>query len=93
VDVEEIARLAVPVLKRYGVRRAGVFGSFARGEGGEGSDVDVLVELGPGRGLLDLVGLKIELEEVLGRRVDVLTYGSLHPLLRNRVLGEERRIL
>jgi predicted nucleotidyltransferase len=43
--------------------------------------------------LLDLAELKVELEEVLGRRVDVITYDSLHPLLRDRVLREQRRIL
>jgi len=92
-ELERLREKVTPILRRLGVRRASVFGSLARGEGGEKSDVDLLVELEPGRSLLDLAELKVELEEVLGRRVDVITYDSLHPLLRERVLREQRRIL
>jgi predicted nucleotidyltransferase len=92
-ELERLRKKVAPILRRLGVRRASVFGSLARGEGGEKSDVDLLVELEPGRSLLDLAELKVELEEVLGMRVDVITYDSLHPLLRDRVLREQRRIL
>ena len=92
-ELERLRERVAPILRRLGVRRASVFGSLARGEGDEESDVDLLVELEPGRSLLDLAELKVELEEVLGRRVDVITYDSLHPLLRERVLREQRRIL
>jgi predicted nucleotidyltransferase len=92
-ELERLREKVTPILRRLGVRRASVFGSLARGEGDEESDVDLLVELEPGRSLLDLAELKVELEEVLGRRVDVITYDSLHPLLRDRVLREQRRIL
>jgi len=92
-ELERLREKVAPILRRLGVRRASVFGSLARGEGNEESDVDLLVELEPGRSLLDLAELKVELEEVLGRRVDVITYDSLHPLLRDRVLREQRRIL
>jgi predicted nucleotidyltransferase len=60
---------------------------------GKESDEDILVEFEPGRSLLDLAGLKIELEENLGRRVDVLTYRSLNPLLKDRILKEQKPIL
>jgi len=92
-ELERLREKIAPILRRLGVRRASVFGSLARGEGDEESDVDLLVELEPGRSLLDLAELKVELEEVLGRKVDVITYDSLHPLLRDRVLREQRRIL
>jgi predicted nucleotidyltransferase len=92
-ELERLREKVAPILRRLSVRRASVFGSLARGEGNEESDVDLLVELEPGRSLLDLAELKVELEEVLGRRVDVITYDSLHPLLRDRVLREQRRIL
>jgi len=88
----ELRGKVVPVLRKYGVVRAAVFGSFARGEAGEGSDLDLVVEFEEGRSLLDLVGLKVEPEEVLGTRVDVVTYGSLHPRIRRRVLGEQEVI-
>jgi len=93
MNVEEIKRKAVPILERYGVARAGVFGSVARGDAGAGSDVDILVELPKGASLLDLVGLKIDLEGMLGNEVDVLTYNSLYPLLKERILSEEVAIL
>jgi len=93
VDVEKLSGQILPVLKRFGVKKAAIFGSLARGEGGRESDVDILVEFEPGKSLLDLAGLKIELEETLGRRVDVLTYNSLHPLLKDRILKEQKPIL
>jgi len=93
LEVEEIKRKILPVLRRHGVRRAGIFGSVVRGEAREDSDIDILVEFEGEKSLLDLAGLKVELEELLKRRVDVLTYDSLHPLLKDRILGEQRAIL
>lgn len=90
--VEEIRRKILPILRRHGVRRAAVFGSFARGESKKSSDLDLLVELGDEKTLLDLAGLKVELEESLKMRVDVLTYDSLSPLLRDRILNEQKVI-
>jgi predicted nucleotidyltransferase len=77
------------VLQRFGVTKAALFGSIVRGEATENSDIDLLVDFEPGRSLLDLAGLKIELENILGRRVDIVTYRSLHPLLRDRILREQ----
>lgn len=73
---------------RRGARNVRVFGSLARGSGGEDSDLDLLISLEPGRSLLDLVALKHELEDVLGRPVDVVTDRSLSPHLRDQVLRE-----
>ncbi|MGP3668261.1 MAG: nucleotidyltransferase family protein [Candidatus Bathyarchaeota archaeon] len=64
-----------------------------RGEERKDSDIDILVEFEGEKSLLDLAGLKIDLEEALGRKVDVLTYNSLHPLLRDRILQEQKAIL
>jgi predicted nucleotidyltransferase len=91
--VASLAEHMIPVLKRYGVRRAGVFGSYARGEAGPDSDLDLLVDLPPGASLLDLVGLQLDLSESLGIKVDAGTYKSIHPLVRERILGDEIRIL
>lgn len=91
--IEEIRRIITPVLRRHDVIRAAIFGFFARGECREGSDIDVLVEFKGEKSLLDLAGLKIELEELLKRKVDVLTYNSLHPLLKDRILSEQEAIL
>lgn len=91
--MNEIKDKIIPVLRRYCVRRAAIFGSFAKGEEREDSDIDILVEFKGEKSLLDLAGLKIDLEEALRRKVDVLTYNSLHPLLRDRILEEQRVIL
>jgi len=65
-----------------------VFGSFARGEEHQDSDVDVLVDLEPGRDLLDIVAIKQDLEALLGRRVDVVTERAVSPYIRAAVLKE-----
>jgi len=93
MELKEIKSKIIPVLKRNDIKRAAIFGSFVRGEQKKDSDIDILVEFDGKKSLLDLVGLKIELEEILGRKVDVLTYNSLHPLLRDRILQEQKVIL
>ena len=91
--VAEIRIKVVEVMRRRGVVRAGVFGSIARGEANAESDVDFLVEFEKGRTLLDLSGLRLDLAEVLGCDVDVATPKSLHPELRDRIMGELVAIL
>ncbi|OGL58543.1 MAG: nucleotidyltransferase [Candidatus Tectomicrobia bacterium RIFCSPLOWO2_02_FULL_70_19] len=73
---------------RHGARNVRVFGSAARGEADEASDLDFLVEMEPGRSLLDLGGLLMDLRELLGREVDVITDRGLKPRIRERVLRE-----
>lgn len=80
-------------MRARGVVKASVFGSVARGEEHPGSDVDFLVELEPGRTLLDLSGLRLELMDRLDRDVDVVTYGALHPKLKERILAEQVPLL
>lgn len=93
MTIKEIENKILPVLRKYHVSRASLFGSVVRGEMTEASDIDLLVELPETASLLDLAGLKIDIEELLGRNVDVLTYDSLHPLLRDRILSEQVAIL
>ncbi len=81
---EEILRICA----KYGARNVRVFGSVARGEADATSDIDLLVELEPGRSLFDLGGLQYELERVLGCRVDVVTERGLKERVRLRVLKE-----
>jgi uncharacterized protein len=76
------------IAAKYGARHLRVFGSSARGEADDASDIDFLVELEPGRSLLDLGGLQFELQSLLGRPVDVLTERALKPRIRERVLRE-----
>ncbi|MDA0769617.1 MAG: nucleotidyltransferase family protein [Chloroflexi bacterium] len=74
--------------KKRGARNIRVFGSVAGNEATTDSDVDILVEMEPGRSLLDLTGLQLDLEELLGRDVDVVTEKGLSPYLRDRILAE-----
>jgi predicted nucleotidyltransferase len=73
---------------RHGARNLRVFGSVARGSADATSDVDLVVDLKPGRSLLDLGALLLDLEEELGCRVDLVTEAGLRPGLRQRVLAE-----
>ncbi len=92
-DIKKLKKIIVPVLKRYDVSKAGIFGSFARGEAKKTSDIDILIEFKGRKSLLDLAGLEIELEKTLKRKVDTITYNSIHPLLRERILKEEVEII
>lgn len=76
------------IAARHGARNVRIFGSVARAEAGRDSDVDVLVDLEPGRSLFDLGGLLMDLQDLLGCRVDVVTEQGLRPRIRERVLRE-----
>ena len=93
VFLEEIRNKILPILKHHGVIRAAVFGSFVRKEMKEDGDIDILVELPKEKSLLDFVALKLELEETLGKKVDLVEYSTVHPLLKERVLKEQVRVL
>lgn len=73
---------------RYGARNVRVFGSVARGEANEESDLDLLVELDPDRTLMDLGGLLMEIQSLLPVRVDIATEGLLRPKVRGRALSD-----
>ncbi len=85
---EEILRVSA----RHGAHNVRIFGSVARGEADEASDIDFLVDLEPERSLLDLGGLQVDLEALLERRVDVVTEAGLNFLLRRRILREARAL-
>ena len=80
-------------LKRKGVRKLSLFGSFVRGEGEPGSDIDLLVEFEEPVGLFDFFRLQHYLEEILGvERVDLVQPGALHPALKERILAEAEHV-
>ena len=94
-QLKEIKPKIKKILEENDIKKAGIFGSYARGEAKKNSDVDVLIEVPKGKkfSLLDLVGLEIELKKYLKKKVDLLTYGCIHPLLKKRILNEEVRII
>jgi len=92
-QIEKYKEVIVPILIRNDVDKAGIFGSFARNEANERSDIDILVRFKTRKSLFDLARLELELEMGSKRRVEVITYNSINPLIRERVLKEEVRIL
>ncbi|MFC2157872.1 nucleotidyltransferase family protein [Acidobacteriota bacterium] len=93
MTIPEIKRKIAPILKRYGVTKASLFGSIVREEETEESDIDLLVELPDDASLLELANLKLDLEEILEKKVDVLTFNALHPLLKDKILHEQEAVL
>ncbi len=92
-EVQKIVKIVVPILKKNDVVKAGIFGSYARGEAKKRSDVDMLIKQKGKKSLLDLVKLEHTLEKKLKKRVDLLDYDGLSPYLKERILKEEVRIL
>jgi uncharacterized protein len=91
--VEQIRPSILPILAQYGITRAGVFGSVAKGTSHPDSDIDLLVEIRKDLSLLDFVGLKLDLEQALNRKVDLVEYDMIKPLLREQILAEQEVIL
>jgi len=81
----------IPILKKNHIVKAGIFGSYACGEQKKDSDVDILIEFNGS--LLTLVRIERELKEGIGKKVDLLTYKGIHPLLKEIILKEEIRII
>jgi predicted nucleotidyltransferase len=91
VDLERLRSRRDEILRRAaerGARNVRVFGSTARGEAGAVSDVDLLVEMEPGRSMLDFVGLWQDLQDLLGISVDLVSEGGISPYLREKILSE-----
>jgi uncharacterized protein len=83
---EDILKIAAS----YGARNVRVFGSVARGEADESSDIDLLVDMEPDRSLLDVASLLADLRDLLGRRVDIVSEKGLYWLIRRRILKEAK---
>ncbi len=92
-EIEDVKKKVVPILKHHGIKKAGLFGSVVRGELTGESDIDILVEIDEDISLLDFVGIKLEIEEKLGRKVDLVEYSAIKPLLKENILKEEVAIL
>src|SRR3989344_1402515 len=91
--VEQLVHDIKIVLKTHPVKRASLFGSYVSGDNKTTSDIDVLVELEKGKSLLDLIGLQQDLEERLNKKVDVITYKSINPRLKESILRNQLPIL
>lgn len=95
MDIERIKELAVPILRQYGVEKAAVFGSYARGDQNQDSDIDILIEYAPNvrKSLLIRARIIYELKNALQRDVDVITERSLSRFFKDEVLREKKVIM
>lgn len=93
VNLHTIKEKVLPILKQAGVTRSSIFGSYVRGDNREDSDIDMLVDLPKGKSLLDLVDLEMKLEKILGKKVDLITYRSISPYLKEYIQRDQVQIL
>ena len=91
--LEEIKIKVLPILKQAEVKKAALFGSYVRGDNNETSDIDILVELPDNATLFELGGLKVTLEEKLKKNVDVVTYKSISPIIKESILRNQYPLL
>mgnify|MGYP001558585134 CR=1 FL=1 len=92
-EIDEIKQKILPILKNHKVTKAGIFGSYARGEQKKKSDVDILVEISDDVSLLGVIRLKNVLEKALRKRIDLVEYALIRKELRERILNDEIPIL
>jgi len=91
IGLNELKPKITEILKRNGIKKAGIFGSFTRGEQKKGSDIDILIEFKGS--LLKLIRIERELENKINIKVDLLTYNGINPLLKERISKEEIKII
>lgn len=92
-NIEKIKRTLLPILRHNNVIKAGIFGSFAKGESNKKSDIDILIKFKGKKSLFDIVRIERELAKDIGRKVDLVEYCTIHPRLKDRILKEEMRII
>jgi predicted nucleotidyltransferase len=92
-ELEQYQQLILPVLKRYFIKRAAIFGSFAKGNNNENSDIDLLIEPATGFTIFKMLKLEEEISELINRKVDLVEFSALKPSIRNEVLLSSINIL
>ncbi len=88
-----IKQKIIPILKSRKVTKASIFGSYARGEQNKKSDIDILVKVDNSVGLIEFIGLKLMLQKVLKRKVDLVEYETIRPEIKESILRDEISIL
>ena len=93
-EIEKIKPKIINILKKNKVTRAGIFGSYSRGDQKKNSDIDIVVEINnKNMSLLDFIELKLKLEDVLRKKIDLVEYSAIKPLIKNKILKEEVKII
>jgi len=92
-EINKIKPKILKVLKKHNIARAGIFGSYARGEQTKKSDVDILIDINKNISLLGFITIKLALEDALKKRVDLVEYDLIKPIIKDRILKEEIQII
>ena len=93
-QIDIIKKKIIPILRKNKIKKAGIFGSYAKGQQKKNSDVDILVGINNKNfSLLDLVKLKMVLENALKKKVDLIEYSTLHPIIKKTALKDEIKII
>ncbi len=92
-ETENLITKILPVLRVHNTLKAGLFGSYARGEFRQDSDVDILISLQKEKSLFDFIKIKLDLEDVLNKKVDLVEYNTIKPALKDSILNSEIKIL
>jgi len=92
-EFQKLKSQIIEILKKNNIKKAGIFGSYARGEQKKNSDIDILIQPSKNMSLFDLSGIKIELTTNLGKKVDIISYNYIHPKLKQKILREEVKII
>ena len=92
-ELDKLKLKIVEILKKNNIKKAGIFGSYARGDFKKNSDIDILIMPSKDMSLLDISGIKIELEDNLNKKVDLVSYNYIHPRLKENILKSEVKII
>ena len=92
-ELKKLKPIIVRILKRNGIKKAGIFGSYVKGEQKKNSDIDILANVPKSVNLFDFIGIKLELEDALGKKVDLVEYKLIRPEIKKTILKEEVKII
>ena len=92
-EIEEIKQKIIPILKKYKVTKAGIFGSYSKGKQKKNSDIDILIKIHDDAGLFTLIDLKLDLQKIIKKRVDLVEYETIRKELKEQILNEEIKII
>ncbi len=92
-EIEKIKTKIIPMLKEYKVTRAGIFGSYSRGEQKKNSDIDILIKMHNNAGLIEIIRLRDLLQKATKKKVDLVEYETIRRELKSQILNDEIRIL
>ena len=93
MDIQTVITTAKPILQKHNIKKAALFGSIVRGRATNDSDIDILIDAPDGFGYFDLAGLKVELEKIFNREVDLVEYKAIRPELREHILKYEHSFI